>query len=310
MLTTAVIFTGIISAIGFILNGLMLYLVLSIGRQRYHYLFAAVLCICAIWDLGIFLSMLRNSHEGELIVYGYIVILPCTFLAPLIYQFTGDYLGSSNKKITMALWVISILGFIAFVTGIGGRIDGVTQYSWGNIYRFDSRLQRLALFVIPVGLFAYLSSAWRLVQARKTEASALKRRHMSYMAVSFVMLSLANIKLAVLYDVDHPLLLPVGMLMNDLFSAVIAIAIVKDSLLDITVIVKKGAIYSAAAGMVLFVFSFTEHILITTMGEWIGGHSEVIHFVSIGVGILVFMPVKHRLEALVERFFLEKSVAV
>ena len=308
MLTVPVILTAIISAIGFLLNSGMLFVVLSRGKKAYHYLFSAVLLICAIWDFGILLSMLRNSHESELIIYGYIVILPCTFLAALIYQFTTEYLQQSKKFTSLFLWVFSVLGFIALATGFGGKIDDVFHYSWGNIYRPDRTLQILALFSIPVGWFATLSSSWMLFQESKRETSSIKRRHMIYMAISFAALTLANIKLAVLYNVDNAFLLPAGMFVNDIFSAIIVIAIIKHHLFDITLIIKKGAIYSALVGIVIFVFSFSEHMLITYMGELFGGHSQLIHFISIGVGILVLMPVKHRVEGTVEKFFAEKRV--
>jgi hypothetical protein len=98
MFTMPVIIAALISAIGFLLNCGMLYLVLSKGRQTYHYLFSAVLFICALWDFGILLSMLRNNHENELTIYGYVVFLPCSFLAVLIYQFTTTYLRRPKKK--------------------------------------------------------------------------------------------------------------------------------------------------------------------------------------------------------------------
>lgn len=97
MLSTTVILTAVISSLGLLLNSGMLYLVISKGKRGYHYLFAAVLLICAIWDVGILLSMLRNNNEKELIIYGYIVFIPCTFLAPLIYQFTTTYLTDPRK---------------------------------------------------------------------------------------------------------------------------------------------------------------------------------------------------------------------
>jgi hypothetical protein len=98
------------------------------------------------------------------------------------------------------------------------------------------------------------------------------------------------------------------MFVNDIFSAVIAIAIIKHQLFDITLIIKKGAVYSALAGILIFVFSFSEHVLITYLGEIIGGHSQLIHFISIGIGILVLMPVKHRVERFVEQYFGEKRI--
>lgn len=308
MLTASVILTAVISAIGFLLNSGMLFLVLSKGRKLYHYLFATVLVICAVWDIGILLSMLRNNHKRELIIYGYIVFLPCIFLAALIYQFTTTYFQQPKRKTTMFLWIFSIAGFIGIATGLAGKIDGVFQYSWGNIYRPDQTLQISALFSIPVGWFATISSSWMLFRASKQESSLIKRRHMIYMAISFVALTLANVKLAILYNVDCVLLLPAGMFVNDIFSALIAIAIIKHHLFDITIIIKKGAIYSALAGIVIFVFSFTEHMLITYMGEFIGGHSQLIHFISIGMGILVLMPVKHRMERAVEKYFAEKRI--
>jgi hypothetical protein len=300
--------TAVISAIGFLLNAGMLYLVLSRGRKLYHYLFAAVLLICAVWDFGILLCMLRNSFENELIIYGYIVFLPCSFLAALIYQFTNSYLQKSSKIPVILLWVFSIWGFIAIATTLGGKIDGVFHYSWGNIYRPDRRLQISALFFIPMSIFSYLGSSWMLFKEAAKNPSLIASRHMKYIAVSFIALMLAAIKLTVLYGIDNPFMLPAGMFVNDIFSALIAVAIIKHHLFDITLIIKKGAVYSVLAGVVIFVFSFTEHVLITYLGELIGGHSQWIHFVSIAIGILVMMPIKHRIENSVERFFADRII--
>lgn len=233
MLSTTVILTAVISAIGFLLNSGMLYLVVSKGKRAYHYLFAAVLLICAIWDVGILLSMLRNNNEKELIIYGYVVFIPCTFLAPLIYQFTTTYLNRAKKRVTVILWIFSLIGCLAIVTGLGGKIVGVFHYSWGNIYQPDKRLQISTLISLPVSWFAMIYSSWILFQASKRESSVIKRRHLIYMSLSFAALTLANIKLAVLYNVDCPFLLPAGMFVNDIFSAVIAIAIIKHHLFDI-----------------------------------------------------------------------------
>ena len=79
MTSSIMIITAIESGFGFLISSLILYLVLSRGRKTYHYLFAAFLLICAIWDLGVFLLMIRNEHLEELDIIGRIAILPCTF---------------------------------------------------------------------------------------------------------------------------------------------------------------------------------------------------------------------------------------
>jgi hypothetical protein len=303
-----VIFTAIVSAIGFLLNVSMMVLVLSRGRKLYHYLFAAVLFICAIWDIGIMLSMLRNSHESELIIYGYVVFLPCTFLFALIYHFTCAYLEQPRKTFTIILWVSSALTIIALATGWVGKIDSVFNYSWGNIYRPDRMLQTVTLFAFLLGWYVTLSSSWRFYRAAKTEASPIKRRHMNYMAVSFFALALATGKLAVLYNVDNPFLLLAGMLVNDLFSALIAVAIIKHQLFDITIILQKGMFYSALTGLVVFVFAVSEHFISTYLEEMLSEHSQLPNIISTLVVIAMLLPIKTRIERRVEKFFSHRSI--
>ncbi|OGO29832.1 MAG: hypothetical protein A2Z16_13105 [Chloroflexi bacterium RBG_16_54_18] len=44
------------------------------------------------------------------------------------------------------------------------------------------------------------------------------------------------------------------------------------------------------AGLFIFVYSFTEHILFTFVGEKIGEESNTLHLISVAVGIAVLMP--------------------
>jgi hypothetical protein len=232
-----------------------------------------------------------------------------TFLSALSYQFTVTYLGKYQQS-AIIFWIISIVGFICLATGWGGKINDIYTYPWGNIYRPDRTLQTLSFISIPTDWIALLISAWLLHKESREESSPIKRRHMRYIGFSFLMLILAYIKVLVLYGFESPYLLPGGMILNDFFSAVIVVAIIKHQLFDITFIIKKGAIYSILAGILIFIFSFSEHLLITFMGNLIGGHSQIIHLISIALGILVLMPIKHRVEGLVEKYFSDKMVNI
>ena len=77
---------------------------------------------------------------------------------------------------------------------------------------------------------------------------------------------------------------------------------------DITVIVKKGALYSVLAGLLIFVYSFSEHLLITYSGKLIGGRSEIADLISIAIGIAILMPVKRRIELGVDRTFRQRTL--
>jgi len=284
------IVTAIESGFGFLLTSIIIILVLKNGRKAYHYLFAAFLIICAIWDLGIFLLMIRNDHLNELVIIGFIIGFWCGFIPALIFHFASLCTGRPIKWAIALAWGICGILWLLGLAEFYWKIEGVYTYNWGNIFRvvpsvFDP-LAMVAWFVIC------LSACWLLFRAGKAATSPLERRHFQYITLGCLVVTFAAVKVGVVMGINIPILLPLGMFLFDIFNAIIGIAIIKEKLFDITVIIEKSAIYSALAAIVIFVFSFAEHILITNFGELIGGHSETIHLVSIAIGIAVMMPVK------------------
>jgi hypothetical protein len=308
MPSTTALVTAIISFIGFLMNSIVMTFLLLKGRKVYHYLFSAILLICALWDFGVFLSMIRNSHEDELIAYGYVISIPCTLLPALFYHFTGAYLRQIKKKTTIVLWVISLFSVVIVASGVFGKISGVYHYHWGNLFRPDETLLIGNVAGFLVYYFALGASLYSLMHAYRLETDKVACRHLLYIMTGFIALGLAMFKVVALFNVDSPVLLPFGMSLNDIFVALIGIAILKDRLFDITVVVKIGTIYSILAALVIFTFSFSEHLLATYLGELFGGHSTAMHLISIAVVIAVLMPVKHRLEQGVDKFFARLKV--
>jgi len=307
-MSTTVLVTSITSFIGFLLNSTVLFLVLSRGRRKYHYLFAGFLFICALWDFGIFLSMIRNSHVNELPIYGNIIWQPCTFMFAIIYHFTCTYLNEPRKKRTIFIWAVSFIAFVLGVTGLSGKIVGVYNYSWGNIYRPDSMMLNGLLFSAPVIYFFGLSALWYLFRAYRRETLPLKKRHILYILISLLIIHLATSKIAILYGIDNGYWMPTCMLLNDIAAGLIGVAIIKYQLFDITVIIKKTTIYSVFLAIIIFVFSVSEHLLATYVGQIFGEHSFYIHLISVAAVVGVLMPVRQRVERSIERLFAKKTV--
>jgi hypothetical protein len=153
-----------------------------------------------------------------------------------------------------------------------------------------------------------LLACWLLLKSARKASSPLERRHHLYVIAGLLAVTLAIVKALVTMGLDVSLLLPLGMLLNDVFVVVIALAIIKDRLFDITVIIKKGALYSVLAGLLIFMYSLSEHLLITYVGETIGEESALLHLVSVAVGIAVLIPVKSRLERAIEGYFSERKL--
>jgi hypothetical protein len=306
MTSPIVIATAIESGFGLLLASIILYLVLSRGRRAYHYFFAAFLLICAIWDLGVFLLMIRNQHLHELEVIGYIIALPCGFIPALIFHFACLYTRRIIKWAIALGWGLCGILWVLTIAGMYWRIDGVYTYDWGNVFRVAPSI------FDPMGSVIWmvfnLSACWLLFTSAKKATSRLERRHYLYITAGTLVITFAILKVGVVMGINVPVLLPLGMFLVDIFNAIIGLAIIKDRLFDITVIIKKGTLYSILAGLLIFIYSLVEHLLITYIGEAIGEHSTLVHFVSVAIGIAVLIPVKQRVEHAMEGYFAQKKL--
>jgi hypothetical protein len=306
MTSPIVVITAVESGFGFLLTSTILYLVLSRGRKPYHYLFAALLLICVNWDLGVFLLMIRNQHLEELAVLGRIAILPCILIPALIFHFANLYTRRPYKWAVGLVWGLTGILCIPILAGIYYKIEGNYEYDWGNIFKVVPSFLDPLTFVIWFGV--NLSACWLLFRSARKTPSPLERRHYWYIISGFLAITFTVVKALVTMGINAPFLLPIGMFLSDIFVSIIGLAIIKDRLFDITVVIKKGTLYSALAALLIFIYSFTEHILITYIGEKIGEHSTWINLVSIAVGIAILMPIKSRLEKAIEKAFLHKKL--
>jgi hypothetical protein len=301
MSSPILVLTAIESGFGFLLSSIILVLVLIHGRKTYHYLFAAFLFICMFWDLGTFLIAIRNEHIEELVIYGYVIGFPCSFISALIFHFVNLYTGRPVRWLIVTVWVVTGVIVLLSLAGLYWKIEGVYTYGWGNIFRVAPSMLDPLMIASWFGINLY--ACWLLYKAAKRAETPLERRHFQYVTAGLLVITVAIVKVGVVMGIDIPLLLPLGMFLVDIFNAIIGVAIIKVRLFDITLIVKRGTLFSILAGLLIFIYSFTEHILITYVGERFGEESSSLHLISVAVGIAILMPLKSRLEHGIEGYF-------
>jgi len=305
-MSSIVVISAVESGFGFLLTSAILYLVLRHARKSYHYLFAAFIFICVLWDLGILLMMIRNEHVDELDVIGRIAVTPCIFIPALIFHFANLYTGKPIKWAIIVVWVATVITLVPILAGIFYQVEGYYSYEWGNIFRVVPTVFDPLIFIVWFGI--NLSACWLLINNARKTTVLLERRHNYYIIAGLLVVTFAVVKTLVTQGIDLAFLLPLGMFLNDIFGMIIGLAIIKERLFDITVIIKKGTLYSILAALLIFIYSFVEHILVTFMGEKIGESSTVLHLISVAVGIAVLMPVKNRIERRVEGYFAQRKL--
>ena len=307
MSSAIVLFTSVTSLIGFFINVFVLYLVISRGKGNLRFVFSGLLLIAACWDLAISLVMLRNDYPAEVLLYQNIVTYPILFFPAFVYHFSTAYIGEPRPKSTIALYAYCIGGVVVTLLFGGAPVD-VYTYEWGTVARND--MGPLSATWLLAVLLAFGLSYWFLYRAWRRESSPVRRRHLAYVLVSLIVFGLAMVKVSVTLGVDAPLTLPLGMLLVDAFGALIGVAIVKDRLFDITTILKKGTIYTSLAALIVLLFAVSEHLITTYLSELAGGLSEYLPLVSVVIVVAAFMPLRRRLERLVEGYFSARNIVV
>ena len=306
MLSTVILVTAVASLIGLAINILVMLVLLSRGKKKHHILFALLLIIAACWDLGILLIMIRNNFPEEILIYQNIISIPFSLFPALIYHFTTTYLNQPRRISTIAFYVFSVISFILVLSGFYQPYIGLYNYSWGNIAR--ARTDLVIIVWVVIYHVSIIVSSWLLFQARKLESSSLNRRHIEYIIGSFIVFSIAYVKVLLTFGFDIPYILPLGMLLVDSFGALIGLAIVKDQLFDITVLVQKGIIYTMFTALIVFIFDFTQHLAATFLEELVGEHSGLNHYIPIAVVIIAFTPLKQKLEHTIGTLFEKKKI--
>jgi len=192
------------------------------------------------------------------------------------------------------------------VAGVIYQIEGYYSYDWGNIFRVVPTVFDPLIFIVWFGI--NLSACWLLINNARKTTVLLERRHYFYIIAGLLVVTFAIVKTLVTQGIDLAFVLPLGMFLNDCFATIIGLAIIKERLFDITVVIKKGTLYSILAALLIFIYSFVEHILVTFIGEKVGESSTTLHLISIAIGIAVLMPVKNRIERRVEGYFAQRKL--
>jgi hypothetical protein len=72
---------------------------------------------------------------------------------------------------------------------------------------------------LPSWYFFVLFSCWFLFRAYERESSLLTCRHVMYILISFLVIAMAQMKIAVFIGLDNGYLMPACMLLTDIFMA-------------------------------------------------------------------------------------------
>jgi two-component system NtrC family sensor kinase len=281
--------------LGFIvLLGISLISLLRGGRKRTNLLFAGICLLGALLNADVaVVSMLPD--EGLALRVDRAVHLFFVFSVPIYIGFVHAFLGIRGRRwLEITAWLFSIAFLTIVPTDL--YISGVHYYSFGRIARAGTLFH---LFSAAVTFTVAYCLVILYREMRRTMDNTRKNRikyifwgmGFSGLLLAFTILPVSGIPL---YPLGNFSFIP---------AVFLAFGVLKYDLLDIGALFRRGTVYFLLTGIltvlyVLIIFLF--HSLFVTTG---GGESLVLSLILALIIVLLFNPLRERVQILIDRLF-------
>ena len=281
--------------LGFIvLLGLALISLLYGGRKRTNILFAGICLLGALLNADMVLVSILSDERLALRIDRTIHFF-FVFSVPIYIGFVHAFLGIRDRRwLEITAWLLSSAFLIIVPTDL--YISGFHYYFFGRIARSGMLFH---LFSVTVA-FTVLYCLVLLYRAMRRTADNHTRNRIKYIfgGLGFSALLLAFTILPVsgvpVYPLGNFSFIP---------GVFLAFGLLKYDLLDIGALIRRGTVYFFLTGIltslyILVIFLF--HSFFFTTG---GGDSFVLSLTLVLIIVLLFNPLRERVQGLIDRLF-------
>ncbi len=258
----------------------------------------------ALWSLFLFLHYISRTYNSALLT-ARLLHIGAVFIPSCYLYFVVNFLGiaEQKKKITLACFALSFL-FLGlnftpyFISGIKPKLNFTYYGDAGPLY---------ILWIITYGaIITYciilLAKKMRGPACRQAGAPVSKKNHIRYVLLASVMGFVGGATIYPLwYDVP---IAPFGEHIIFLYPIILTLAVLKHKLLDIEIVVRETIIYSLLAGFITIIYLLTILFTERFFKGIIGYKSFLATAVSAMAIAILFTPVKNRIQALVDKFYI------
>jgi two-component sensor histidine kinase len=291
---------SILSTIALVCYLLLIEVTLRSPRQReVNRAFAAYLIAMAFWQFSALMVSISRSDAMALFWYRLMTVGSSgnfIFLA----MFVKTYLGShKNNRLLYVGWGSMIFLLATSTTDWIVRSVVTSETTGLHIPTFGPLVPVMSLIVFPFLGYA----VYNLVQAYRRTQSNAQRNRMRYLLIS------AGVGTLGIFSNVFPVLqaYPVDVFANVISALLIAYAILRHQLLDISIVVRKGMLYSIPTLIIgaayFLVISLAINIFHTTSGFSLFVLSLAVALVA----ALVAEPVRDRVQFWIDKLFFREK---
>ena len=230
--------------------GLFVYLK---DRERLTNRTWGLLCLSVgLWYFGRYMR-LTSVSETDALLWCRFLYIGAIFIPSLFLHFCLSLLGIKKRKVVITAYLLSFIFFISNFTDL--FIKSVTPKFFGYY-----PVPGIFYYVYLVFFVACISlSFFELIRAYR-KAKGYSRNQIKYILLASIVGFLSGLStFPLVFDIEIP---PVGAPFVSLYTIIVAYAIVKHRLMDINIVIKKGATYAF-----LIIFLLIPSLVLTVFAQ-------------------------------------------
>ena len=280
---------------GFIVFSVLAAISLVRGRKSHtNRLFAAICFFGALINIDVALVSSLSDKTLALRI-DRLVYLLFVFSIPVYIRFIHCFLAMEGRRwLEIAAYLFSLV--MLFFTQTDYFIAGLTEYRFGTIAEGGKAFHA---FSIAGGFTALYCLAVLLTAIRKTGESH-RRNRIKYvftglgLSAFLILLNSLTVSGLNIYPTGNFSFIP---------AIILAVGVLKYDLLDIGSVIRKGTVYFLLTGVLTAIYILIIYLFnISFMGYGDGG-SLVFPFIMALLIVLLFNPLRERMQGLVDRLF-------
>jgi signal transduction histidine kinase len=289
---------GVVALLGYVA---LLGPVLRASRRRAGRSFALFFIATLVWQAGV--TVVSFAPNPQLALSAYLLTIGLgTGISLFFAQFARDFLGVRSRPWIMQLGYV-LFGLMALWMVLGGA------YVVTEIYRSPVTGLWLPVFGPLMAVYAaavYLYTAYGaalLLRYHQRATSTFERNRIRFLL--FGLLILVAGSLANLSPVLRPY--PVDMILNALFAFTIAYAILRYQLLDISVVVRKGLVYSLLTATIGALYFLGVFLALNLFHVVTGYQIFLLSLFLAAVTAVVMQPLRDAMQSWLDRLFFREK---
>jgi len=268
------------------------------GKTKTTKLYALHALSVGIWGAGVFLIGINKNYDLVINIW------KCTYIGVLfipVFLLHAIFLLSSyqNKK----LLIFSYLQAIFFlILTINGKIITHLRFMFDSFYYGQGTGWHIVAFLIWIALVAFEHFILLKFYLRTQD---IQRKRILFLSISTILGFIggaANFLPAFGLNIY-----PYGNFLIPFYCVIMAYAIFKYKALDINIVIRKGLVYSILIALITAIYLTFVLLIERLFRGFVGYQSIIISLIAAFMIVIVFNPLKNKIQSLIDFLFLKKT---